>query len=1077
MSRRVRVVAVVLLALCVAEVADAQPWRGRRRKPGAGSDLAPTVAIQTPTAQPTFITTATTINLEGIAGDDRGLANIRWTNQTTAATGNATGTFAWAVTASAGTATTAQDQFGSATNENAIDHVPNIGMAWTEALDQVTDDTCQVLSAHGSVGPSTNRQGELLACLLEPSDAISGADYTWSGRKADTAAAASNYTSGLVFAYQDAQNFCSVVWWGNANSVDMRLFRRETDVVTQIGSSSVDVPANGVVTVDVDGSAITVLVDGVTRIGPVTSAFCGTVGDVGVTFGPPSATFSTHWQRDTVRIDDVELVDRGASTSGIALNVGANVIEVCATDQATPTPHETCDLITVTRAASDTTLPVLSILDPSSGATTVAVETISGTSSDNIAVAVVTPSCPNCANVAAVSGTTEWSFMVTLTCDGVTQNVISVTATDAALNVSAADTITRTCTTADMTNPTVVITSPTSSATYTAPSAALNIGGTAADTGGSGLTQVVWSSDRGGSGVASGTTSWTIPNLTLSTGDTVFTVRSQDGAGNLSTPDTLTVTLASALSVTTTSLPPGVNGQAYAFCLAASGGTGPYTWTLQSGTLPAWASLTLDTTTCGTTNRYKVHGTPNAVATTSNLVFRVTDSAGMPDTDDTAALSITITAAGTGADSYYSTTLLGRGDIWKNYDLRSQATINLYSQISPNAQVTYCTPQPTCDTDPHRQNAAKIVTPFWTAGLTTITSAMTAALDYWDCLTPPVANISCIRLASLSNPSQYSPGRWLKIENEIVEVVDPDGNGPLLTRVNDGMGNNGFHIRRAIDGTTAASHSAGSSFQRNTNSVLNQVPLPLGPTDSTGTPDGYTYFMTFDWLRTDSYLGHGIGGEKTWQFMCFIKTVTGSKICLEPQNVSPEGSTTASICSAYGTPTASINPSTDVGFFQVRHYHPGTTNADWTLTNGLALGPNTFRLSGGSVACPYLRNYVFKANVRYRFFFRVQQRALNYDLVDLWIASETEDAVKVFENLEWSFDLNPNAQGNYGLHEFRIVYLNTSDETPAPNRIVNKQDYVNYTWWFVALRQAGVVGDTTLTDAALASSGLLARPQ
>jgi hypothetical protein len=1075
MNRLVRVVAMVLLALCVAELADAQPWRGRRRKPGAGSDLAPTVAIQTPTAQPTFVTTATTINLEGIAGDDRGLANIRWTNQTTAATGTATGTAAWAVTASAGTATTAQDQFGSATNENITAHTPNIGMAWTEAVDTGADDSCQILAATNSVGPSTNRQGEFLVCLLEPSSALAGADYTWPCQKADTATAASNYTAGCVFAYQDAQNFCSINWWGNANSVDMRLFRREGDVVTQIGSSQVDVPVNAVVTVDVDGTAITVSVDGVTRIGPITSAFCGTVGDVGVMFGPPSASFSTHWQRDTVRIDDVELIDRGASTSGIALNVGANVIEVCATDQATPTPHETCDLITVTRAASDTTLPVLSILDPSSGATTVAVETISGTASDNIAVSVVTVSCPNCDNVAAVSGLAEWSVLVTLRCDGVTQNVISVTATDAALNVSQADTITRTCTTADATAPTISITQPTSSATYTAPSATINLGGTAADTGGSNVSQVTYTSDRGGSGTASGTTAWTIPNLSLATGDTVFTVRSQDGAGNLSTPDTLTVTLpVSDLSVVSASLPNGIVGSAYEFCLVAQGGTPPYSWSKTAGSYPSGSPAFALNASTGC-----ITGTPTGAETQSGIAFQVTDSAGMPDTASVTGLSLQITAAGTGPDAFY-TTLSARGDVYKNYNLRNQATIDTYSAmpatVLTNPWVTYCSPQPSCDSDPHRQNAAKVVVPFWGLSNSTLASSMTADLDYWGCASTQVAGVACIMINLVGTPSNYSPGRWLRIGSEVLEVFDPDGTGPLNVRATvDGTPINGWHVRRAVNGTSAATHASGSAFDLNSNRLLYQVKLPLGPTDgNTGSADGFTYYYTWDWMKTDSYLGQSQSGEKTWQFYCYIDTKGEGKICFEPQIVTAGSQSTAAVCSAFGTPTTAMSSATDVGFFQARHYHQANTNATWSLTPGNQLGPNTIR--SGSIICPMEQQYVLKPNVRYRFFFRIQQRANNFDLVDIWIASETQDAVKVVENWEISFDLNPNPSGQIGIRQW-FIEIDSSDNAPAPNRIGDYHDYVNYAWWFVALRQAGEVAATTLTDAALASSGLLARPQ
>jgi PKD repeat protein len=52
---------------------------------------------------------------------------------------------------------------------------------------------------------------------------------------------------------------------------------------------------------------------------------------------------------------------------------------------------------------------------------------------------------------------------------------------------------------------------------------------------------VAWSNDRGGSGTASGTVSWSINGITLSAGQNVIAVTAEDGAGNSAT-DTLTVT-------------------------------------------------------------------------------------------------------------------------------------------------------------------------------------------------------------------------------------------------------------------------------------------------------------------------------------------------------------------------------------------------------------------------------------------------------------------------------------------------------------------------------------------------------
>ncbi len=92
---------------------------------------------------------------------------------------------------------------------------------------------------------------------------------------------------------------------------------------------------------------------------------------------------------------------------------------------------------------------------------------------------------------------------------------------------------------ADTTRPTVTITAPTSAATHTASATPLSLGGTASDN--VAVTQVTWSNDRGGSGTATGTTSWSVSGIVLQSGENVLTVTARDAAGNTST-DTLTVT-------------------------------------------------------------------------------------------------------------------------------------------------------------------------------------------------------------------------------------------------------------------------------------------------------------------------------------------------------------------------------------------------------------------------------------------------------------------------------------------------------------------------------------------------------
>jgi len=86
------------------------------------------------------------------------------------------------------------------------------------------------------------------------------------------------------------------------------------------------------------------------------------------------------------------------------------------------------------------------------------------------------------------------------------------------------------------------------------------------------------------------------------------------------------------VEITTTSLPDGQQGVSYSRTVSATGGKTPYTWSIDSGSLPAGLSLGSSTGT--------ISGTPTSYGT-SNFTVKVTDDQTTPDTD-TQALSITV---------------------------------------------------------------------------------------------------------------------------------------------------------------------------------------------------------------------------------------------------------------------------------------------------------------------------------------------------------------------------------------------------------------------------------------------------
>jgi hypothetical protein len=224
------------------------------------------------------------------------------------------------------------------------------------------------------------------------------------------------------------------------------------------------------------------------------------------------------------RQDAVGWINRTSVPSGLYLspsspyhNAGTDGLDIGVTTATSGTP-------------SDSIPPAINITSPTSGSsysTSNSAITLAGTASDNVGVTQVTWATDRGTSGMA-SGTTAWSASGIALQNGLTQ--ITITARDAAGNQSSAS-LTVTVSQPNPTSPVISITSPTSGPTFTTSSSTINLSGTASDN--IGVTQVTWVTDRGGSGVASGTTNWTISGLALNAGSTVVTVTAHDAAGNV----------------------------------------------------------------------------------------------------------------------------------------------------------------------------------------------------------------------------------------------------------------------------------------------------------------------------------------------------------------------------------------------------------------------------------------------------------------------------------------------------------------------------------------------------------------
>ena len=109
---------------------------------------------------------------------------------------------------------------------------------------------------------------------------------------------------------------------------------------------------------------------------------------------------------------------------------------------------------------------------------------------------------------------------------------------------------------------------------------------------------------------------------------------SPDGKSRLTEIEAYTTAGVPALSILTGSLPDGTVGVAYSQALTATGGAGPYVWSLSSGLLPDGLSLS---------STGVISGTPNTAAT-ATITVQVTDTS-TPAVTATKSLTIAIMAA------------------------------------------------------------------------------------------------------------------------------------------------------------------------------------------------------------------------------------------------------------------------------------------------------------------------------------------------------------------------------------------------------------------------------------------------
>ena len=158
-----------------------------------------------------------------------------------------------------------------------------------------------------------------------------------------------------------------------------------------------------------------------------------------------------------------------------------------------------------------------------------------------------------------------------------------------------------------------------------------------------GTTPYTWSISSGAlpAGLSLNASSGEISGLPTTAGTSNFTVKVTDNAALIGTR-ALSIVIGTPVSVSTSTLAGATVGASYSATIAATGGTGSYTWALTGGALPAGLSIA--------TGTGRVTGTPTT-AGTANFTVTATDGVGR-----TSAKPLSITVSGAIPGSFNKST-------------------------------------------------------------------------------------------------------------------------------------------------------------------------------------------------------------------------------------------------------------------------------------------------------------------------------------------------------------------------------------------------------------------------------------
>jgi hypothetical protein len=301
-------------------------------------------------------------------------------------------------------------------------------------------------------------------------------------------------------------------------------------------------------------------------------------------------------------------------------------------------------------------------------------------------------------------------------------------------------------------------------------------------------------------------------------------------------------------------------------------------------------------------------------------------------------------AAAAAGDPYeYFNALVKRSDHWKSYSLRSAAQMNAYRHST--ARPMYVTYDPENDPYPGRQDAAKVSVPEFDPTVFSQLAKPISATDTKIMMTAP-STLMTARLAGR---------RSIRVESEIMTIVREPGNSITDQTVS---------VLRGQQGTSAKSHTDGSSVFVSSNILINQLRLPVS------TEHGNSYLFTWDtWYGPEfDYDNAGIGNYKTFQFGAPIYFFQVDSLFSEAP-----GSNLA-MAGARGTGHGSLD--------EKEKYGPNIISA-YPLR-------------------PQVGQFTIHPETWTRYWVYIEQNAADWDPITMWVADESHDAVKLFDKLQFN---------------------------------------------------------------------------